>query len=146
MDDALAPGIRALAFFLADHATAIGGKVYANGAFWNRLSSPSFPSTHHFAVAAVLEVPWRPGRQQHAFTVHFDDADGASVGARIDGQFQVDANPTLPDGEPTTIPLTALMNNFVVAAPGTYVAVLEVDGEELARWAFHAAATQPDHL
>lgn len=138
MDDSMAPGIRALAFFLADHAEAVGGKVYANGAFWNRLNSTSYPSTHHFAVAAVLEVPWRPVPQQHVFVVRFDDADGNPVGARIDGQFQVDVNPTLPDGEPTMIPLTALMNGFVVAAPGAYVAVLEVDGEELARWTFHA--------
>ena len=143
MADSLAREPRALAFFLADHAQAVDGKVYANGAFWNRLNSAVYPSTFQFAVAAVLEVPWRPESQQHSFTVRFDDADGAPLGARLDGQFLVEPNPTLPDGEPTMIPLTALMNNFVVVAPGTYVAVLEVDGVELARWSFHAVLTPP---
>lgn len=138
------PTIRVLAFFLADHAEAVGGKVYANGAFWNRLHSPSYPSTHHFAVAAVLEVAWRAERQTHTFTVRFDDADGGSMGARIDGQFQVDPNPALPDGEPTLIPLATLVNGFVVSEAGAYVAVLEVDGAERARWSFHAVTAAPN--
>jgi hypothetical protein len=140
MADEFDPTIRVLAFFLADHADAIGGKVYTNGAFWNRLHSPSYPSTHHFAVAAVLEVPWRAERQTHTFAVRFDDADGGAMGARIDGQFQVDPNPALPDGEPTLIPLATQVHGFVVAAPGAYVAVLEVDGIEVARWSFHAVS------
>lgn len=34
--------MHAAAFFLADHASVESGKVYANGAFWNRLNFPTY--------------------------------------------------------------------------------------------------------
>ena len=138
MTDPLTEDLRVVAFFLADHAAAVEGKVYANGAFWNHINAASFPSVHHFGVAAVLEVPWLAYDREHAFTVHFEDADGHAIAPGLEGRFNVGQPPTLRVGDPTLIPLTVMVNGFVIPAQGDYAAVLTVDGAERDRYIFHA--------
>ena len=128
----------ASAFFLADYVTVENGKLYSSGAFWNRLNLPSFPSVTNFGVAIVLTIPWRAYRQVHKFAVWFEDADGKQLAGDIQGEFAVDASPDAQVGEPTIMPITAMVGNFLIPSAGNYSAVLHVDGQELDRWPFRA--------
>ncbi len=130
--------LHAVAFFLADHAVVEGGKVYVNGGFWGRLQFPSYPTVASFAVVAVLHVPWRAYHQVHKFMIWFEDADGNRTPAQFEGEFQVGAGPDMRRGDPTTMPVAGLVQNFVIDRPGDYACVLEVDGAKIDRWPFRA--------
>ena len=129
----------ASAFFLADHAAVESGKLYTSGGFWNMLNFPSFPAVMTFSVAAVLNVPWRAHHQTHKFVVSFEDADGKKLAAGFQGDFQVGSAPPARVGDPTIMPIAAVMGNFVFPTSGDFSAVLEVDGTELSRWPFRAS-------
>ena len=129
------------AFFTADHAAVENGKLYVNGGAWNRIGYPSFPAVLTFAVAAILHVPWRAHGQNHGFVIWFEDADGQSVGGRMDGRFQVAIPPEALPGDYTIAPVAVNINGFVLPQPGDYSAVLSLDGTEAARWRFRVTQT-----
>lgn len=126
------------AFFLADYVAVENGKLYSSGAFWSRFNLPSFPSVANFGVAVVLSIPWRAYHQVHKFAVWFEDADGKRLAGDLGGEFTVGAAPDMKVGEPTIMPISAMVGNFVIPNAGDYSAVLHVDGQELARWPFRA--------
>jgi hypothetical protein len=128
--------LHASAFFLADHAVVENGKLYANGAFWNRLNFPTFPAISTFSVVAVLHIPWRDYHRTHQFSVRFEDADAQQMPARFDGEFQIGSAPDMKVGDPTIMPIAATVGSFVFPTAGDYAAVLRVDGAEIARWQF----------
>ncbi|MCU1414935.1 MAG: hypothetical protein JWN80_2275 [Microbacteriaceae bacterium] len=136
------------AFFMADHAAVESGKVYANGAFWNRMQFPGFPAVTHFGVVAVLNIPWRAYHQPHKFAVWFEDADGGRVAGELGGEFTVGTTPDMKVGDETVMPIAAMVNNFTLTKAGDYSAVLAVDGQEISRWTFKAvllpAGMQPN--
>lgn len=136
--DPLAASARPVAFFLCDYATVENGKVFASGAFWNRLLVACFPSVHHVNVVAVFEVPFTGHDRGYTFVIRFEDADGRPVGPRIDGQMEVGHTSDQRPGDESVIPFTARVEGLVLEVAGDYAAVLEVDGEVLARWAFRA--------
>lgn len=139
--------MHAAAFFLADHGSVESGKVYTNGAFWNRLQFPTFPTMVSFSVVAVIVVPWRAHHQLHRFTVAFEDADGKAVGGQFEGEFQMGTMFDQRVGENSIVPLAMPVSNIVLERAGDYAAVLTVDGAEVARWPFRAvqfAAGVPD--
>ena len=74
----------------------------------------------------------------HRFVIHFMDADAKPSPARVEGSFKVGAAPEMAVGEPTIMPVSAIVGNFVFERAGTYTAVLEVDGAEVARWSMRA--------
>jgi hypothetical protein len=126
--------IHASAFFLADHAAVENGKVYVNGGFVNRLGLPALPATVSIAVVAVLHVPWRAYHQRHKFAIGVVDADENRLPLRIEGEFQVGAGPDMKVGEPTIMPVSAVINALPLDGPGTFSFTLEVDGTKIARW------------
>ncbi len=138
MTDSLETDLHARAFFLADHAAVENGKLYANGAFWNRLAFPSFPAVYTFSVIAVLHIPWRAYHRPHRFSVWFEDADRRRMTGQFEGDFTVGSSPEMRVGDPTIMPLAATVGNFTFPQPGDYAAVLSVDGTEIARWSFRA--------
>jgi hypothetical protein len=129
-----------VAFFLSDYAVVENGKVFASGAFWNRLMVGGFPSVHHLSVVAVFEVPFAAHEHAFDFVVRFEDADARAVGPRIEGQMEVGRNPEERAGDESVIPFTARVEGLVLEAPGDYAAVLELDGSVVMRWAFRAVA------
>jgi hypothetical protein len=131
-------GLRAEAFFTADHAAVESGKLYVSGGFWSRLNFPSFPVIHNFAVCIVLHIPWRAHQQRHTFTVSFEDADGHVTTNRAEGQFQTGTAPDMRTGDYSVAPIAIGVNGFVLQRAGDYAAVLEVDGTEISRWRFRA--------
>lgn len=129
----------AQAFFLADHAVVENGKLYANGAFWNRLAFSSFPASATFSVVAVLHIPWRALHTEHRLTAWFQDADSVRMPVEFQATFKLGASPDMKVGDPTILPVSAVVGNFTFPKPGDYAAVLEVDGVELAKWSFRAS-------
>jgi hypothetical protein len=67
-----------------------------------------------------------------------EDADRRPLAARFDGQFRVGTAPNMRVGNLTIMPVAAHATNFVLERPDDYVALLQVDNRELARWRFRA--------
>jgi hypothetical protein len=137
--------MHAAAFFLADYASVESGKVYASGAFWNRLNFPTYPTMVSFSVVAVIVVPWRAHHQMHKFTVAFEDADGRPLGGQFEGEFQLGTTFDHKAGDNRVVPLAMPVSNIVLERAGDYAAVLAVDGAEIARWRFGAVQFATGH-
>jgi len=130
---------KSLAFFPADHAEAVGGKLFVHGGYWGRLNFPVFPhALPHMALGVVLEVPFAAYHARHQFKIGMQDVDGHEFPLRVDGEFQVGAPPDIQYGDPTVMPLAIPLNNIVFERPGSYVFTLAVDGEEIDRYAIRA--------
>lgn len=126
-------------FFPADHAAALDGKVYANGAFWDMLRFPSFPHVlPAMSLVAVLRVPYHAYHQDHRVTLSLEDADGSLLGLKVEGGFRVGSEPHMRVGDPTLLPLSLNVNGLTFERPGDYSFKLEVDGTELDRYPFRA--------
>lgn len=130
--------LRALAFCPADHAVAIGGKVYANGAFWNRLNATSaFPWTAPpISLVAVLHVPYRAYHQDHKLVFALEDADRNRLDLCVEAGFRVGTQPDMRQGDPTIMPVSVNVGGVIFQKPGDYSFVLEVDGTEIERFPF----------
>jgi hypothetical protein len=126
-------------FFPADHAAAIDGKVYANGAFWDMLRFPSFPHVlPAMSLVAVLRVPYRAYHQDHKVDLTLEDADRSELGFKVQGGFRVGSEPHMRVGDPTILSLAINVNGLSFERPGDYAFKLEVDGAELNRYPFRA--------
>lgn len=133
---------------LADAVAAVAGKHYIHGGGWDTLFSAVFPVTHPvMAVAIRLRVPW--GDTDRAATLILDvlDADGHTIlpdppGA-IRGEINVGRPSHLPVGDDQVVPIALALNNLRFVAPGQYVVVCRLDGEEAARAPFRVALTPP---
>jgi hypothetical protein len=130
--------IQALAFFPADHAVVVQGKLYVNGGCWDRLQFPTYPQVLPISVVAVLVVPPRAYLQDHTFEIDLEDADGKPAGVHVEGQFRVGADPNMRVGDPSTLPIAVPVNTVTVERPGHYAFVLRVDGTEISRYRLRA--------
>jgi hypothetical protein len=137
-DEPLPTHVHPEAFFTADHAVVESGKLYANGAFWNRLNFPSFPVVHNFAVCVILHIPWRAHHERHAFGITFEDGDGKVMPQRLGGYIQTGTAPDMRAGDYSVVPIAMMVNGFVLERPGEYAAVLRIADKESARWRFRA--------
>jgi hypothetical protein len=130
--------IEVLAFFPADHAVVESGKVYANGAFWDRLRFPNYPQVFSMSLVAVLKIPFRAYHQDHRFEIGMEDADGNELPLRVEGDFRVGSSADMRYGDPTVMPLAVGVNGVQVEKPADYSFVLRVDGTELGRYQVRA--------
>jgi hypothetical protein len=130
-------GFKALGFFTADHASVEGGKVYANGAYFQTLNFPAFPATLPSAsVVAVIQIPWHANNHDHKFEVLLLDSDGkAHPNFVIEGNFRGSPGPEMKYGEPGIMPVAIPLFGLQFERPGEYSFILKVDGTELARYA-----------
>jgi hypothetical protein len=127
--------IRVTAFFTADHVDAVGGKLYVNGGFFDRLRFPAYPAiAPMLGIGASLLVPWHAYQQDHHFVVTLHDEDRRELPLRIEGSFRVGADILLRHGDPSIINLAGNVTNVVFERPGHYYLVLNVNGQRLARW------------
>ncbi len=127
------------AFFPADHAEVVGGKVYANGAFWTLLRFPVYPQIIPMvSLVAVLSVPPFAFGRDHTIEVGMMDADGGALALKAEGTFRVDGGPELRPGESAVVPISLTVNFLRLEQPGDYAFRLFIDGEELDRFAFRA--------
>ena len=131
----------ALGFFPADHAAAESGKVYANGAYWSTLHFSSFPAAlPSMALVAVVQQPFSAAHADHEFAISLEDADGKEQGLDVRGSFRAAPGLQSKYGEPNVIPITVPISGLPFQAPGDFVFVLRVDGEELARYSIRVIA------
>lgn len=125
---------RVVAFFAADHAQAVGGKVYVNGGFWNQLSFPIYPAiAPPLALAAVVEVPFRAYHQDHTFRLGMEDADGNVLPLEAAGDFRVGAQAKIRVGDPTLMPVVIPITGLKIDKPGDFSFTFSIDDTELAR-------------
>ena len=134
--------IRSRSFFTADHAESVNGKVYANGAFWNRWNSAIYPTVFPpLALVAVLEVPFSQYHQNHTISIGFVDADENALPLRIEGEVRVGADASMDFGESSLVLFTAMVANVPIPKPGSYSFTLAVAGQELDRYQVKALLT-----
>lgn len=137
IEDLSGEGIGLSAFFVADHAEAIGGKIYANGACWDTLTVGQLPVQHpHMSVAAALRVPWNVAGDSHEIGVRLVDQDMQDVVPPVQGRFDPGHPPNLEPGDATTIVLAFNLVNVTFHKPGPHTFVISVDGTELGRARF----------
>lgn len=130
---------KALAFFPADHAEAVNGKVHIVGGAWNRLFFPTFPQVlAHLALVAVVEVPFSEYLAEHTVTITMVDATEAPQKLKVEGKFRVGASADMNYGDSTVMPLAIPVNNLLVEHTGDFFFVLAIDGEEVTRFGFKA--------
>lgn len=131
-------GFEARGFFPADHAAAEGGKVYANGAYWNMLRFREFPAVlPSMVLVAVLQQPFHAALADHTFAMTMQDSDGNDLPAvQVQGQFRASPAPESSYGEPGVLPFAVPLRGLEFKRPGRYSFVFSVDGQELARYPF----------
>ncbi len=139
MTSSIGPTFEVVAFFAADHAEAVNGKVYLNGGFWNRLNYPQYPAVAGpLSLVAVISVPFHEYQEDHRFAIGLVDADGISEPLKIEGAFRMGASPDLRRGDPTLMPIAIPVSGLRLERPGDYRFTLAIDGEEFARYQFRA--------
>jgi hypothetical protein len=132
---ALLGEIGSRAFFAADHAEAVNGKVYVNGGFWNRWRGTSYPQVFPpLALVAVLDVPFAQYNRNHTVAISMVDADEKEQPLRAEGIIRVGADVSMDYGESSLVPFAATFTNVLIPSAGTYSFVLSVDGVELDRF------------
>jgi hypothetical protein len=127
--------ISSRAFFTADHAEAVNGKVYMNGGFWNRWRATSYPQVFPpLAVVAVLDVPFAQYHRNHKIVISLVDADEKELPLRAEGIIRVGADVSMDYGDSSLVPFAANFTNVLIPSAGTYSFVLSVNGAELDRF------------
>lgn len=126
------------AFFLADHAEAVNGKLYVTGGAWDRIFATKFPTVHlHMSVVVGLVVPWQNTNEKHALEITLLDADGNStLPNKLGGEFEVGRPPGWRPGDDATLIAVFHVNAVPFKAKGSYTFALSVDGAKLAETAF----------
>jgi hypothetical protein len=103
--------MRKVTMMLADHADAVGGKLYINGGGWTWTGPQPTP----FAIALLFEVPWDEASDRQEFRLELVDSDGEAVmvpgpeGEQplwIGGSFETGRPAGTPRGTPVTFPVS----------------------------------------
>ncbi len=134
---------------LCDHAEAVEGKLFINGAGINLLYvTAQPPHIVTFSIGAIVQVPYTATNQAHTITVKLLDEDGNEVIAwtpdgpgdqgpvKIEGTFNVGRPPVLTPGEAQALPFAFNLQGLPLASLGLYSAVIELDHMEVRRLPF----------
>jgi hypothetical protein len=122
---------------VADWADTINGKLYIQGAGWDRKVLPQDQQIE-FGIAAGILVPWNLTNQQHQFSLSLETEDGAPVGTPITGAFNIGRPARSFPGQKLRTPLAARSR---VKAPGLggYRVALVVNNDVTKHVAFSLA-------
>ena len=124
---------------LADYAEIIGGKLYLTGGGWDRLTvNTGFPFTKPIGLAAAFRVPWNDTNRPQNVEIEIQSDDGASIG-KMGAQFEVGRPPGMKPGQSQRFQLAANLP-LTLGAPGSYVVVARVEGQEASRVPFNVTA------
>lgn len=123
------------AFFVADHAEAINGKLYVTGGCWDRITAQNFPAVHnHLSVVFSITIPWQSTNEKHRLEILFEDSEGQSqLPGEIKGEFEAGRPPGWRPGDDATLVGVFNINGLKIEKPGRYSFALQIDGSELAR-------------
>jgi hypothetical protein len=123
---------------LADHAEAVGGKLYIHGGGWT-ITGPPAP----FAIAMLFEVAWDMANDQQDFELELVDADGAPVmvlgpdgpqAVSIGGQFETGRPAGMKRGTPITFPVAFNSGPLPLQPDARYEWRLTWNGESREDW------------
>ena len=121
---------------LADYVEIIGGKLYLMGGGWDVLTvNAAFPLVRPVGLAAAFSVAWDETNQLHRVEIEFQTDDGQSVG-NVRAQFEVGRPAGVKAGQDQRFQLAANVP-LNLSAPGTYVIVARVEGQEQRRVPFN---------
>jgi hypothetical protein len=130
--------MRLSTFLVADHAEAVGGKLYVTGGCWNTLTVPGLPAQHpHLTVAAALHIPWKATNQPHSLHLDLVHEDGESrLSEPLEAKLEAGRPPGMRSGDETIIVLALSFDGLTFERAGVHSFVLTVDGTELGRIGF----------
>jgi len=124
---------------LGDYAEIIGGKLYLIGGGWDRVTvNRAFPFTKPVGLAAAFRVPWNETNQLQNVEIEIQTDDGDSVG-KVGAQFEAGRPPGMKAGQSQRFQLAANLP-LTLGAPGSYVIVARVEGQEAQRVPFSVIA------
>jgi len=125
---------------LADHAAAVGGKLYINGGGWSVTGPDPTPG----AIAMDIKVAWDEREREHALRFELVDADGQPVLAQtphgvqpvvIEGTFQLHGPfEGVKPGTPLDSPFAINYGPIPLSPGGRYEWRLTVNGESDEDW------------
>ena len=121
---------------LADYVEIIGGKLYLMGGGWDVLTvNAAFPLARPVGLAAAFSVAWDETNQLHRVEIEFQTDDGQSVG-NVRAQFEVGRPAGVKAGQDQRFQLAANVP-LSLTAPGTYVIIARIEGQEQRRVPFN---------
>lgn len=143
--------------FLADSVVRSEGKLYVQGAGWNRITVALFPAVHdRIGIGLLFNVEPGGSNEPHKFEIRLEDADGKEMSfgvappqtdepgapvTRIGGEFTTGSS---EQDEEQLIAMAINLNGMSFAKPSAYRFVVSVDGTDVKVLPFRvqAAASQ----
>jgi hypothetical protein len=140
--------------FLADSVVTSEGKLYVQGAGWNRISTASFPAVHdRIGIGLLFRFEVEAVGEPHRFELRLEDSKGnelplgdAPPGAqssgkitRIGGEFGA----AVARGVEQIVPIAVNLNGMAFEGPSTFRFVISVDGVDLKSLPFRVEQFAP---
>ena len=130
--------------FLADSVVRSEGKLYVQGAGWNRITASLFPAVHdRIGIGLLFNVEAGGSNDPHRFEIRLEDGEGKemSFGAapsstdqpgdtvnRIGGEFTTGSR---EQDEEQLVAMAININGMSFARPSAYRFVVSVDGTDV---------------
>ena len=92
---------------LADWAETINGKLYIQGAGWDRKLKKQGNEPFELSVAAGILVPWNETNRENSFQMILESDDGEEVGLLVEGTFTVGRPASAQQGQKLRTPFSA---------------------------------------
>lgn len=139
--------------FLADSVVRSEGKLYVQGAGWNRITASLFPAVHdRIGIGLLFNVEPGGSNDPHRFEIRLEDGEGKemSFGAapssadqpgdavnRIGGEFTTGSR---EQNEEQLVAMAININGMSFARPSAYRFVVSVDGTDVKALPFRVQA------
>jgi hypothetical protein len=121
---------------LCDHSEAVNGKLYLTGGGWNVLRLPELPHEWSFSIGLGIDVAYHETNDPHELVVSVQDPDGVELGNGLTANFETGRPPGLPQGQEQRL-VMSIAATATFATPGPHAAVVQINGEEIARSRFY---------
>jgi hypothetical protein len=141
--------------FLADSVVTSEGKLYVQGAGWNRISTASFPAVHdRIGIGLLFRYEVDGVGEPHRFELRLEDSKGnelplgdAPPGTRSPGKItriggEFGAGP-VARGVEQIVPIAVNLNGMAFEGPSSFRFVISVDGVDLKELPFRVEQFAP---
>jgi hypothetical protein len=119
---------------LADSAQVQGGKLYVLGGGFETIRAKSLPVVHrNINLALIVEVGPEERHRDLDLVIDLIDEDGQPLGVQAKGRLRVGAQPALPPGASSLVPLVSPFYNVRFPEAKGYTFVVRHGDDELGR-------------